>query len=153
VTDAMTPTTNVSRNMSTHILTVTIEPCVNESGELRVHIMQHRDGYYAECTYEPGCLEEEQYGDKTLNWTVPLTSQLVLQIYHDLRDACIPALPVFYAGHNGIIYEVSLGDYMGAATYRWWGTPPHGWEMLSRIHRRIVESITIPRLQSRPEAS
>jgi hypothetical protein len=135
--------------MSLHILTVTTEPCVNEAGELRIHIMQHRDHYYAECTYEPGCLEEEQYGDKPLHWTAPLTSQLILQIHHDLGSARIPVMPVFYAGHDGAVHEVSLGDYMGAATYRWWGTPPHGWEILGRIHRRIVENIAIPCLQRR----
>lgn len=146
--DDMTRATRVSMNMSMHVLTVTTEPCVNESGELRIHVMQNRDRYYATCTYEPGCLEAQQYGDKTLNWTVPLRAQLVLQVYRDLRDAHIPVLPVFYAGHRGIIYEVSLGDYMGAATYRWWGTPPHGWELLGRIHRRIVEHIVIPRLEA-----
>lgn len=151
--DDMTRTTQVNMNMSMHILTIATEPCVNESGELRIHVMQNRDHYYAACTYEPGCLEAEQYGDKTLNWTVPLTPWLVLQVYHDLRDACIPALPVFYTGHQGIVYEVSLGDYMGAATYRWWGTPPHGWEILGRIHRRIVENIAIPRLEPRPGVS
>ncbi len=153
MTDNTIHTTQVSMNMSIHILTVTTEPCVNEFGDLRIHVMQNRDDFYAECTYEPGCLEGEQYGDKTLNWTAPLTPQFVLQIHHDLRSTCIPAMPVFYAGHDGIVYEVSLGDYMGAATYRWWETPPHGWEMLGCIHRRIVESIAIPCLEPRPTTS
>lgn len=150
MTDNMIRTTQTSMNTSMHILTVTMEPCVNESGDLRIHVMQHRDHYYAECTYAPGCLEEAQYGDKTLNWTASLNPQLVAQVHHDLCNACIPAMPVFYAGYDGVVYEVSLGDYMGAATYRWWETPPHGWEILDRIHRRIVESVTIPCLEPRP---
>lgn len=133
-----------------HILTLTTEPCVNESGELHVHIIQHGDDYSAACTYEPGCLEWEQYGEKTLNWTAPLSAALVVQIQHELCNARIPAMPVFYSGHDGTIYEVGLGDYMGAATYRWWGAPPQGWEVLGLVHRRIVDSIDIPRLVVKP---
>ena len=139
--------TGVKMVIGMHILTVTIEPCVNESGELRIHVMQNGNDYYAACSYEPGCQEWDQYGEKTVTWTSAVAAGLVSQVCDALRNTAIPALPVFYAGHDGLVYEVSLGDYMGAATYRWWGTPPQGWEMLGRVHRNIVDSIEIPRLE------
>lgn len=96
-------------------------------------------GFTLKCAYRLGFLESPKFPQDSLTWEVPLAPEPVAQVLSQLRQTIVPALPDFQTGCDGTVFELGLGGYMGAATFRWWCDPPPGWEAIGTILDRVLE--------------
>ena len=96
--------------------------------------------YYVDCESPTAALasETEAVGSTARHpdlkrWEVPVPTEAAMHLFDLLEHARIPPLSGGAMGLDGCSYEVCLGDEWGGARYRWWCTPPQGWEALGEV--------------------
>ncbi len=121
------------------LLTIKSSPCETSTGELRCDLFKDGEQFVLRCIYRYGDCKFPKPAKPVVRWKVKLDPQQVNPLLDRLRKAKIPAMPQFEYGCDGEIAELSLGDYMGSASYRWWSIAPKGWEELEEVHYELMK--------------
>ena len=77
-----------------------------------------------------------------LRKTIKVSSAWAVNLLAELQKANIPLMPPEVAGCDGEFYTMSVGSLFGGATYKWWSTPPAGWEILQSVTRQISDEFS-----------
>ena len=79
---------------------------------------------------------------QTLQHSVKVSSDWVTCLLSELQNATIAPLPPEVLGCDGDFYSLSVGTSYGGATYRWWSSPPKGWEIFPKVARQIMNEFS-----------
>lgn len=52
----------------------------------------------------------------------------------------VPAFPKHVMGYDGGFTEMEVGGYRGKSRFRWWSSPPEGWEELDSIANEVISN-------------
>jgi hypothetical protein len=123
------------------IITVRVESTWANEGDVIVRITRSDEGvFHISGRKKIGSTESElgEIGKSVRTRRVPSAIQ-VMHILDQLKSTTIPASPEFEMGCDGGFTELEIGGYAGKAHYRWWSSPPHGWERLDELAHEIVK--------------
>lgn len=76
--------------------------------------------------------------DKKVTVKNKMTASDVDGIMKDLSTIHIQAFPDHRMGCDGGFTELEVGDYSGKSHFRWWSSPPEGWEVLDDIVEKVI---------------
>lgn len=68
-----------------------------------------------------------------------LASQDIELLKSKLQGMVIPAVPEGLCGMDGVIYTLTVEQFMNRASYTWWVEPPPGWEGLEEVRLVIMD--------------
>lgn len=77
--------------------------------------------------------------DKRINFRKNVDALVIEKYINQLSQLTIPAFPNHDMGCDGGFTEVEMGAYDGKSHYRWWSSPPKGWEELDQVTEEIIE--------------
>ena len=76
--------------------------------------------------------------DKKVTVKNKMTASDVDVIMKDLSTIHIQAFPDHRMGCDGGFTELEVGYYSGKSHFRWWSSPPEGWEVLDDIVEKVI---------------
>ena len=117
-------------------LTIKTESCWPDPNghDLVVKVAFGADGH----AYLTGREVPFQRGEKGRRYRFRVPKEWVADLFDELQSLRIPAGPRFEMGCDGGFTELKVGDYDGAAHYRWWSAPPEGWKGLDSFAQKIL---------------
>lgn len=80
-------------------------------------------------------------GEETMTeqWSAPIPTVVAREIMAPLKDSHIPPVSESeFKAADGCSYELYFGDAFSHLHYKWWTSPPEGWEPLADV----VEMLT-----------
>lgn len=78
---------------------------------------------------EAGC----RSGEKRRHFRFMVPWDWAESVRNELENLSVPVSPRFEIGCDGGFTELICGGYAGRSSYRWWSSPPQGWEPLDRF--------------------
>lgn len=78
---------------------------------------------------EAGC----RSGEKRRHFRFMVPWDWAESVRNELENLSVPVSPWFEIGCDGGFTELICGGYAGRSSYRWWSSPPQGWEPLDRF--------------------
>ena len=118
------------------IIRVTLESTWDLPDELSVHkidILQYSNGCYF------SKFKKLDHAGELVTVKNELPNEVVTDILELLPTIRIPAFPRHYISCDGAFTEVEVGVCGGKSHFRWWGSPPDGWEILEQLAVKVIE--------------
>ena len=104
-----------------------------ECKPMRTDLMKYNEDQYY-CEYS----ELDEAGS-IISRKTDVDKNSVIRVLQRISKLNIPAVPSFeIMGCDGGFTELHIGDYSGAANYRWWSVPPKGWEGLDEVALEVL---------------
>jgi hypothetical protein len=123
------------------IVTIRVESTWANEGDVIIRIKRSAKGVFRILGQKRIGTTKSELGEieKSLQTQQVLSAEQATQILEQLSRIKIPAAPEFEMGCDGGFTELKVGGYMGKAHYRWWSSPPIGWEQLDELASEIIE--------------
>jgi hypothetical protein len=118
------------------VMRITVESTWLQPNELSKHkidILEDSNGCYF------SKFKKRDHTGKVVTFKNEIPNRMVADILELLPTIHIPAFPRHMMGCDGGFTEIEVGGYAGKSHFRWWSSPPDGWEQLDQVAADLIE--------------
>ncbi|MFA6814951.1 MAG: hypothetical protein WCS73_01480 [Lentisphaeria bacterium] len=125
------------RQQEETLLTIRTESTWTYASWVRFRLIQSGNNYALKGHYHKRKFSETPSRPKLQKVKVDTVwaESLVKKLY----NAQIPAFPQPAIGFDGGFTILTIGNYLGSSSFRWWSEPPIGWETLDEITKEFIQ--------------